>query len=246
MNLSGKKAVVTGASRGIGRAVALKLAAEGAELIVTATSLDRASRTADEIVAMGGRALPCKADVSVVADVDALFQMVVKEFGGIDILVNNAGITRDGLLMRMKDEDWSAVVDVNLKGTFYCTREAVKLMAKAKSGRIVNISSVVGEMGNLGQANYCASKAGIIGFTKAVAREYAKRNITVNAVAPGFIETDMTGVLADNIREELLKQIPVNRFGAPEDIANAVYFLVSDMGGYITGHVLSVNGGMHM
>jgi len=246
MNLSGKKALVTGASRGIGRAVALKLAAEGAELIVTATSLERASRTADEIVAMGGRALPCKADVSVVADVDALFQMVVKEFGGIDILVNNAGITRDGLLMRMKDEDWSVVVDVNLKGTFYCTREAVKLMAKAKSGRIVNISSVVGEMGNLGQANYCASKAGIIGFTKAVAREYAKRNITVNAVAPGFIETDMTGVLADNIREELLKQIPVNRFGAPEDIANAVYFLVSDMGGYITGHVLSVNGGMHM
>ena len=246
MNLSGKKAVVTGASRGIGRAVALKLAAEGAELIVTATSLERASRTADEIVAMGGRALPCKADVSVVADVDALFQMVVKEFGGIDILVNNAGITRDGLLMRMKDEDWSAVIDVNLKGTFYCTREAVKLMAKAKSGRIVNISSVVGEMGNLGQANYCASKAGIIGFTKAVAREYAKRNITVNAVAPGFIETDMTGVLADNIREELLKQIPVNRFGAPEDIANAVHFLVSDMGGYITGHVLSVNGGMHM
>ncbi len=246
MNLSGKKAVVTGASRGIGRAVALKLAAEGAELIVTATSLERASRTADEIVAMGGRALPCKADVSVVADVDALFHMVVKEFGGIDILVNNAGITRDGLLMRMKDEDWSAVVDVNLKGTFYCTREAVKLMAKAKSGRIVNISSVVGQMGNLGQANYCASKAGIIGFTKAVAREYAKRNITVNAVAPGFIETDMTGVLAENIREELLKQIPVNRFGTPEDIANAVYFLVSDMGGYITGHVLSVNGGMHM
>jgi 3-oxoacyl-[acyl-carrier protein] reductase len=195
---------------------------------------------------MGGRAIPCKADVSIGADVDALFQLVVKEFGSIDILVNNAGITRDGLLMRMKDEDWSAVIDVNLKGTFYCTREAVKLMAKAKTGRIVNISSVVGEMGNLGQANYCASKAGIIGFTKAVAREYAKRNITVNAVAPGFIETDMTGVLAENIREELLKQIPVNRFGSPEDIANAVYFLVSDMGSYITGQVLSVNGGMHM
>ncbi|MEA5114316.1 MAG: 3-oxoacyl-[acyl-carrier-protein] reductase [Geobacteraceae bacterium] len=246
MNLSGKKAVVTGASRGIGRAVALKLAREGAELIVTATSLERASRTADEIVSRGGRAIPCKADVSVAADVDALFQLVVKEFGSIDILVNNAGITRDGLLMRMKDEDWSAVIDVNLNGTFYCTREAVKLMAKAKSGRIVNISSVVGLMGNLGQANYCASKAGIIGFTKAVAREYAKRNITVNAVAPGFIETDMTGVLAENIREELLKQIPANRFGAPEDIANAVFFLVSDMGSYITGQVLSVNGGMHM
>lgn len=246
MNLSGKKAVVTGASRGIGRAVALKLAREGAELIVTATSLERASRTADEIVSMGGRAIPFKADVSIGADVDALFQLVVKEFGCIDILVNNAGITRDGLLMRMKDEDWSAVIDVNLNGTFYCTREAVKLMAKAKSGRIVNISSVVGEIGNVGQANYCASKAGIIGFTKAVAREYAKRNITVNAVAPGFIETDMTGVLAENIREELLKQIPVNRFGAPEDIANAVYYLVSDMGSYVTGQVLSVNGGMHM
>ncbi len=246
MSLSGKKAVVTGASRGIGRAVALRLAQEGAELIVTATSLERAKRTADEIVSLGGRAIPCKADVSIASDVDALFQMVVKELGGIDILVNNAGITRDGLLMRMKDEDWSAVIDVNLNGTFYCTREAVKMMAKAKSGRIVNISSVVGEMGNLGQANYCASKAGIIGFTKAVAREYAKRGITVNAVAPGFIETDMTGVLAENIREELLKQIPLNRFGAPEDIANAVCFLVSGMGSYITGQVLSVNGGMRM
>jgi 3-oxoacyl-[acyl-carrier protein] reductase len=148
--------------------------------------------------------------------------------------------------MRMKDEDWDSVIDVNLKGTFLCTREAIKLMAKAKSGRVVTISSVVGEMGNAGQANYCASKAGIIGFTKAVAREYAKRNITVNAVAPGFIETDMTGVLSEGIREELLKQIPVNRFGSPEDIANAVYFLVSGLGSYVTGQVLAVNGGMHM
>jgi len=246
MSLAGKKALVTGASRGIGKAVAMKLAAEGAEVIVTATSLERAKQTADQIVSLGHKAIPVKVDVGVSADVEALFQVVVAEFGSLDILVNNAGITRDGLLMRMKDEDWDSVLDVNLKGTFLCTREAIKLMAKAKSGRIVTISSVVGEMGNAGQANYCASKAGIIGFTKAVAREYAKRNITVNAVAPGFIETDMTGVLTEGVRDELLKQIPVNRFGAPEDIANAVYYLVSDLGSYVTGQVLAVNGGMHM
>jgi 3-oxoacyl-[acyl-carrier protein] reductase len=246
MSLTGKKALVTGASRGIGRAVALKLAREGADLIVTATSLERARKIADEISRLGRKAIPVKVDVGVTSEVEALFQTVTAEFGSLDILVNNAGITRDGLLMRMKDEEWDAVIDVNLKGAFTCTREAIKMMAKAKSGRIVNISSVVGEMGNAGQANYCASKAGMIGFTKAVAREYAKRNITVNAVAPGFIETDMTGVLSDSVRDELLKQIPVNRFGTPEDIANAVYFLVSEMGSYVTGHVLSVNGGMHM
>lgn len=246
MSLTGKKALVTGASRGIGRAVALKLAREGADLIVTATSLERARKTADEIIALGGKAIPFKVDVGVTSEVEALFQLVASEFGSLDILVNNAGITRDGLLMRMKDEEWNAVIDVNLKGTFACTREAIKLMAKAKSGRIVNISSVVGEMGNAGQSNYCASKAGMIGFTKAVAREYAKRNITVNAVAPGFIETDMTDVLSESVRDELLKQIPVSRFGSPEDIANAVYFLVSDLGSYVTGHVLDVNGGMHM
>ncbi|MGA7826898.1 MAG: 3-oxoacyl-[acyl-carrier-protein] reductase [Geobacteraceae bacterium] len=246
MSLTGKKALVTGASRGIGKAVAMKLAAEGADVIVTATSLERAKKTADEIAALGRKAIPVKVDVGVSTDVEALFQLVVAEFGSLDILVNNAGITRDGLLMRMKDEDWDSVLDVNLKGTFLCTRESIKLMAKSKRGRIVTISSVVGEMGNAGQANYCASKAGIIGFTKAVAREYAKRNITVNAVAPGFIETDMTGVLNDSVREELLKQIPVNRFGAPEDIANAVYYLVSDLGSYVTGQVIGVNGGMHM
>jgi 3-oxoacyl-[acyl-carrier protein] reductase len=246
MSLTGKKALITGASRGIGKAVAMKLAAEGADVIVTATSLDRAKQTADQIALLGRKAIPVKVDVSVASDVEALFQVVVEEFGSLDILVNNAGITRDGLLMRMKDEDWDSVLDVNLKGTFLCTREAIKLMAKAKSGRIVTISSVVGEMGNAGQANYCASKAGIIGFTKAVAREYAKRNITVNAVAPGFVETDMTGVLTEGVRDELLKQIPVNRFGSPEDIANAVYYLVSDLGSYVTGQVLAVNGGMHM
>jgi 3-oxoacyl-[acyl-carrier protein] reductase len=215
MNLSGKVALVTGASRGIGKAVALKLAQAGADLIVTATSLERAEKTAEV-------------------------------FGRLDFLVNNAGITRDGLLMRMKDADWDAVVDTNLKGAFVCTREAIKLMGKAKGGSIVNISSVVGEMGNAGQANYCASKAGLIGFTKAVAREYARRNITVNAITPGFIETDMTDVLSASVKEDLLKQIPVGRLGKPEDIANAVLFLVSDMGSYITGHVLSVNGGMYM
>jgi 3-oxoacyl-[acyl-carrier protein] reductase len=246
MSLSGKVALVTGASRGIGRAVAVKLASEGADLIVTATSLERAQKTADEITRMGRKALAVKVDVAVTAEVEALFAKIVENFGKIDILVNNAGITRDGLLMRMKDDDWDAVVDVNLKGTFNCTREAVKLMAKTKSGSIVNISSVVGETGNAGQANYCASKAGIIGFTKAVAREYAKRNITINAVTPGFIETDMTEVLSQAVKEDLLKQIPSGRFGKPEDIANAVYFLVSEMAGYITGHVLAVNGGMHM
>jgi 3-oxoacyl-[acyl-carrier protein] reductase len=246
MSLSGKVALVTGASRGIGRAVALKLAGEGADLVVTATSLERAQKTADEITRMGRKALAVGVNVAVAAEVEAVFAKVIESFGKLDILVNNAGITRDGLLMRMKDDDWNAVLDVNLTGTFTCTREAVKIMAKAKSGSIINISSVVGEMGNAGQANYCASKAGVIGLTKAAAREYAKRNIRINAITPGFIETDMTEVLSPAVKEELLKQIPVGRFGKPDDIANAVYFLVSDMGNYITGHVLAVNGGMHM
>jgi 3-oxoacyl-[acyl-carrier protein] reductase len=246
MSLNGRVAVVTGASRGIGKAVALKLAAEGADLVVTATSLETAQLTADEIIRMGGKALALKVDVSVTAEVEALFTRTLAEFGRVDILVNNAGITRDGLLLRMKDQDWDAVIDVNLKGAFICTREAAKYMAKARYGRIVNISSVVGEMGNAGQSNYCASKAGMFGLTKATARELAKRNITVNAVAPGFIETDMTGGLSDKIRDSLLQQIPMERLGAPEDIAAAVYFLASAQSSYITGHVLSVNGGMYM
>lgn len=246
MNLNGKVALITGASRGIGRAVALKLAGEGADVVVTATSLERAQKTADEITAMGGKALAVKVDVSSTSDVEELFAKTAEVFGKLDILVNNAGITRDGLLMRMKDADWDAVIDTNLKGAFVCTREAIKLMGKAKGGSIVNISSVVGEMGNAGQANYCASKAGLIGLTKAVAREYARRNITVNAITPGFIETDMTDVLSPPVKEDLMKQIPLGRFGKPEDIANAVFFLVSEMGSYVTGHVLSVNGGMYM
>lgn len=246
MSLAGKVAVVTGASRGIGREIALRLAREGADVAVTATTLDSARKTADEIEQIGRRALALAVDVADAAAVEALFASVVAAFGKVDILVNNAGITRDGLLLRMKDADWDAVLDVNLKGAFNCTREAAKLMAKARSGRIVNIGSVVGEMGNAGQVNYCASKAGMIGMTKAAARELAKRGITVNAVTPGFIETDMTAVLSEKVRESLMQQIPLERFGAPEDIANAVHFLVSDMGSYVTGHVLSVNGGMYM
>jgi 3-oxoacyl-[acyl-carrier protein] reductase len=246
MSLNGRVAVVTGASRGIGKAVALKLAADGADLVVTATSLEAAKATADEIIAAGGKALAVKADVSVTAEVEALFAAAVKEFGKVDILVNNAGITRDGLLLRMKDDDWDAVLDINLKGAFHCTREAAKLMTKARYGRIVNISSVVGEMGNAGQVNYCASKAGMFGMTKATARELAKRNITVNAVAPGFIETDMTDALSEKVKESMLQQVPLERLGQPDDIAAAVSFLVSSQAGYITGHVLSVNGGMYM
>lgn len=246
MNLAGKIAIVTGASRGIGRAIALRLAAEGAGLVVTATTQEAAEKTAEEIARMGQTVLPLQADVSSLADVESMFAAVAEKFGRVDILVNNAGITRDGLLLRMKETDWDAVLDINLKGAFNCIREAAKLMTKARSGRIINISSVVGEMGNAGQINYCASKAGMIGLTKSAARELAKRGITVNAITPGFIETDMTDALSEKVREGLLQQIPLEKFGTPEDVANAVYFLASDMGSYITGHVLSVNGGMYM
>ncbi|GFO60809.1 beta-ketoacyl-ACP reductase [Geomonas silvestris] len=246
MSLNGQVAVVTGASRGIGRAIALKLAAEGATVVVTATSVEGAQKTADEIVAAGGKSLAVKVDVSQVAEVEELFKKTADSFGRLDILVNNAGITKDGLLLRMKESDWDAVMDVNLKGAFNCTREAAKVMSKARYGRIVNVSSVVGEMGNPGQANYCASKAGMIGLTKSVAKELARRNVTVNAVTPGFIETDMTSELSEKTRESLQEQIPMGRLGGSEDIAAAVVFLVSEGASYITGHVLSVNGGMYM
>jgi 3-oxoacyl-[acyl-carrier protein] reductase len=246
MDLNGKIAVVTGASRGIGRAIALRLAATGADVVVTATSQAAADATAAEVEKLGRKALAVKTDVSVAADVEALFSTTMTIFGKVDILVNNAGITKDGLLVRMKEDDWDSVLDVNLKGMFLCTREAAKLMTKARYGRIVNISSVVGETGNAGQANYAASKAGMIGFTKTVARELAKRNITVNAVTPGFIETDMTSALSEKVREGLLQQIPLERLGSAENIADAVCFLSSGMADYVTGHVLAVNGGMHM
>ena len=242
----GKVAVITGASRGIGKSIAVALAAQGA--IIVAMDMDQAATDAvvAELQASGAQALAVVGNVTAAADVDKMIDAAVAAFGRVDILVNNAGITRDGLLMRMKEEDWDAVLSVNLKGAFLCTRSAFKVMSKQRYGRIINIASVVGQMGNAGQANYCASKAGLIGLTKSNAREMAKRNVTVNAVAPGFIATAMTDALPEKVREELAAQIPLERLGSADDIANAVVFLASESSGYITGHVLSVNGGMYM
>jgi 3-oxoacyl-[acyl-carrier protein] reductase len=239
-------AVITGASRGIGRSIALALAAKGATIV--AVDMDQAATDAvvAELQAAGTKALAVVGNVTVPADVERMIDAAMEAFGRVDILVNNAGITRDGLLMRMKDEDWDAVLNVNLKGAFLCTRAAFKVMSKQRYGRIINIASVVGQMGNAGQANYCASKAGLIGLTKSNARELAKRSITVNAVAPGFIATAMTDALSEKVREELTAQIPLERLGSADDIANAVVFLAGEQSGYITGHVLSVNGGMYM
>ena len=247
MKLEGKKALVTGASRGIGRAIALALAAEGADVVVNYAGSEAAAKAvAAEIEAMGRKALVLQADISSNEAATAMLDAAVKEFGRIDILVNNAGITRDGLLMRMKEEDWDAVLATNLKGVFNCTKAAVKYMMKQKAGRIVSISSVVGLMGNAGQANYAAAKAGVLGFTKAVAKEVAARGITVNAIAPGFIQTDMTAVLSEKVVEGMLNTIPLHKLGDPEDIAKAVVFLVSDDAKYITGQTLHVDGGMVM
>jgi len=242
----GKVAVITGASRGIGKSIALALAAQGASIV--AMDMDQAATEAvvSELQAAGTKALAVVGNVTVTADVDRMIESAVEAFGRVDILVNNAGITRDGLIMRMKDEEWDAVLNVNLKGAFVCTRAAFKVMSKQRYGRIINIASIVGQMGNAGQANYCASKAGLIGLTKSNAREMAKRNVTVNAVAPGFIATAMTDALPEKVREELAAQIPLERLGSAEDIANAVTFLASEASAYITGHVLAVNGGMYM
>lgn len=241
-----KVAVITGASRGIGKSIALSLAAAGATIV--AVDLDQAATEAvvEELKGTGVKALAVVGNVTNAADAERMIDAAVEAFGRVDILVNNAGITRDGLLLRMKDEDWDAVLSVNLKGAFLCTRAASKVMAKQRYGRIVNIASVVGQMGNAGQANYCASKAGLIGLTKSNARELAKRNVTVNAVAPGFIATAMTDALPEKVRAELTAQIPLERLGTSDDIANAVVFLAAEASGYVTGHVLSVNGGMYM
>ena len=247
MKLEGKKALVTGASRGIGRAIALAVAAEGADVVVNYAGSEAAAKAvAAEIEAMGRKALVLQADISSNEAATAMMDAAVKEFGRIDSLVNNAGITRDGLLMRRKEEDWDAVLTTNLKGVFNCTKAAVKYMMKQKAGRIVSISSVVGLMGNAGQANYAAAKAGVLGFTKAVAKEVAARGITVNAIAPGFIQTDMTAVLSEKVVEGMLNTIPLHKWGDPEDIAKAVVFLVSDDAKYITGQTLHVDGGMVM
>lgn len=243
--LNGKVAVVTGASRGIGRAVALKLAGEGATVIVNYNgSKERAEEVKKEIEAAGGKAEVYQCNVSDFEKCQAFIQDVIKTYGRLDILVNNAGITRDGLLMKMSEADFDSVIETNLKGTFNTIRFASRQMLKQRSGRIINMSSVVGIAGNAGQANYASSKAGVIGLTKAVARELASRGITVNAIAPGFIETEMTEVLSDAVKEASVAQIPLGRFGKPEDIAKTAAFLASDDAGYITGQVIQVDGGM--
>ena len=247
MRFEGKVALVTGASRGIGRAIALALAAEGADVAVNYAGSEAAAKeVAAEIEAMGRKAFVIQADIASTEASTAMVDAVVKEFGRVDVLVNNAGITRDGLLMRMKEDDWDAVITTNLKGVFNCTKAAIKYMMKQKSGNIVNISSIVGVMGNAGQANYCAAKAGVIGFTKATAKEVAARGIRVNAIAPGFIKTDMTSVLSEKVVEAMLAGIPLNRLGETEDIAKAVLFLASSDANYITGQTLHVDGGMVM
>jgi 3-oxoacyl-[acyl-carrier protein] reductase len=242
----GKVAIVTGASRGIGRSIALSLAAEGARIVAVDMVPEGVEALAAEIKAMAGEAIAVQGNVTVAADAERMIEAAVAAFGRVDILVNNAGITRDALLLRMKDEDWDAVLSVNLKGAFLCSRAAAKVMSKQRYGRIINIASIVGQMGNAGQANYCASKAGLMGLTKSNARELAKRNVTVNAVAPGFIATDMTEALPEKVKLELAAQIPMERLGSADDIANAVLFLAAERSAYITGQVLGVNGGMYM
>lgn len=239
--------IVTGGSRGIGRAICLSFARPGADIYFNYFPEDpEAETTKNLVVEKGGNATYECADVTSESDVSAFFQKALDKTGRIDVLVNNAGITRDGLLLRMKEKDWNAVMDINLKGAFLCTKIAAKVMMKQRYGRIINISSVVGVMGNPGQANYVASKAGIIGLTKATALELASRNITVNAVAPGFIETDMTASLADKARHAMLDRVPLGRAGAPEDVAAVVGFLASESAAYITGQVLHVSGGMYL
>ncbi|MGB9858036.1 MAG: 3-oxoacyl-[acyl-carrier-protein] reductase [Dictyoglomaceae bacterium] len=240
-----KVVLITGGSRGIGRAIALAFAKEGAKVLINYRGNRKAAEeTLEEAIKLGGEAYLYQADVSKEEEVENMFKDILTKFGRLDILVNNAGITRDTLLLRMKLEDWEDVMAVNLRSVFLCTRAAAKIMIKQRSGRIINISSVVGERGNIGQANYASSKAGIIGFTKSVARELAGRGITVNAVAPGFIETEMTEGLSQEIKDAYLKQIPLQRFGKPEEVAYVVKFLASEEAGYITGTVINIDGGL--
>jgi 3-oxoacyl-[acyl-carrier protein] reductase len=244
--LTDKVALVTGASRGLGKAIALALAAEGASIAAVARSEDALKETLEAIRAAGGVAEPFPLDVADEAAVEGTIEMITTRFEHVDILVNNAGVTRDGLLMRMKSEDWDTVLDTNLKGAFLLTKPVGRLMVKQRAGRIINISSVIGLMGNAGQANYAASKAGLIGFTKSVAREFASRGVTCNVVCPGFIETDMTKSLGEDLRKKLLEKIPLARLGQPEDVAGVVAFLCSPAASYMTGQILTVDGGMVM
>jgi 3-oxoacyl-[acyl-carrier protein] reductase len=243
INLNGKVALVTGSGKGIGKAIAGKLSQAGATIVINDVT-EESAVTAREIAAAGKPALFIKGSVSVAAEVNAMVEQIVAAYGRLDILVNNAGITRDKLTLSMTDEEWDAVINVNLKGVFVCTRAALKYMMKQRYGRIVNISSISGIVGNPGQVNYCAAKAGIIGLTRTVSKEMASRGITVNAIAPGFIETDMTAKIPAKLREEFSKKIPVGYFGSPDDVAAAVAFFASDEARYITGQVLCVDGGM--
>jgi 3-oxoacyl-[acyl-carrier protein] reductase len=244
--MQNRTAFVTGASRGIGRACALALADAGARVAVGARSAAKLEEAATEIRAKGGEAYAVEIDMSSSESIRNAFAKCAKEFGPVDILVNNAAITKDGLALRMKEDDWDTVIRTNLSGSFFAIQQVLHGMMKERWGRVINIASVVGEMGNPGQANYVASKAGLIGLTKALAREVASRNITVNAIAPGFIETDMTAVLSQEVRDRMLTLVPLKRMGKPEDVAAAVCFLASEAASYITGHVLDINGGLYM
>jgi 3-oxoacyl-[acyl-carrier protein] reductase len=245
-SLKDKVAIVTGASQGIGRDTALALAEAGAKVAVAARNEEKLAALVKDVLAAGGEAFAVKMDVADADQIKAGFKQILGKFGRLDILVNNAAITRDGLALRMKQDDWDAVIRTNLTGAHLCIQQALYTMMRARAGRIINISSIVAQMGNAGQANYVAAKAGLIGLTKAIAMEIASRNITVNAVAPGFVETPMTDVLAAEVKESLKTRIPLGRMGSPRDVAAAIVFLASDEAGYITGHVLDVNGGMYL
>ena len=246
VEFKGQVALITGGARGIGKSIAVRLASEGVNIVVADVMLEAAEETAKELEGMGVKAIAIKMDVSNADSVAGAVKDIKEKMGRIDILINNAGITRDGLLMRMKEEDWDAVLNINLKSVFLCTKEVVKVMAKQRYGRIVNISSVVAFSGNAGQCNYSAAKAGMMGLTKTAAREYASRAVTINAVAPGFIQTAMTDKLPDNVKEDMMRNIPLGTFGTADDVAEAVTFLAAPASGYITGQVIHVNGGMYM
>ena len=246
MHLKDKVALITGSAQGIGKSIAVMLAKAGANIVISDINLELANQTAEEIKGLGVKTMAIKLNVADYADVEAGIKQILEQMGKIDVLVNNAGITKDGLFIRMKKEAWDAVIGVNLTGVFNVSRVISPLMLKQRSGKIINIASIVGEMGNVGQANYGASKAGVIGFTKTLARELAPRGVTVNAIAPGFIQTAMTDAIPEEVKTKMLSQIPLAKLGQPEDVAAATLFLASDIANYITGQVINVNGGMYM